>query len=128
MLHAAGSGQMEHRSVQRALLASAPAASAVQVPGLAAGCDSASWQCSVNSSVASVAPAIYSLVQSSQGNCSILSSGSALCGSYLLDLGLYNAIRGGSCKYGCDVQSPPGCAAITPAPAQLPYLAFRVPI
>lgn len=86
------------------------------------GCASLSWQCQVNATQASIAPEVYDLVRAAPQNCTALSS-TMLCGSYLLDMGLYNAITAGACQLGCTSSAAPGCS-VPPAPA-LPYSAFK---
>ena len=85
-------------------------------------CADSSWQCRVNSTQASVLPEVYDLVRAAPQNCTSLSN-NMLCGSYLLDLGLYTAIQAGACQLGCISLAAPGCA-VPPAVA-LPYANFR---
>lgn len=92
-----------------------------QAPSALAACESPSWQCQVNATHANIVPQVYDLIRAAPQNCTALSN-SMLCGSYLLDLGLFNAITAGACQFGCPSTEHQDCAA-PPTPA-LPYAAF----
>lgn len=85
-------------------------------------CANPSWQCLVNSTQASVLPEVYDLVRAAPHNCTSLSN-TMLCGSYLLDMGLYTAITTDACQLGCVSSAAPGCAV--PPAAALPYANFQ---
>ncbi|CAL8467725.1 g7263 [Coccomyxa elongata] len=94
---------------------------AQDLPAVSA-CPSPSWQCHVNSTQASVIPEVFDLVRAAPQNCTSLSN-TMLCGRYLLDLGLYTAIKSDACQLGCISSAAPGCAV--PPTMALPYANFK---
>lgn len=94
---------------------------AQDLPALSA-CANPSWQCHVNSTQASVLPEVFDLVRAAPQNCTSLSN-TMLCGSYMLDLGLYTAIKSDACQLGCISSAAPGCAV--PPTVALPYANFK---
>lgn len=103
-LKLAGSPEASHN-----LQDSAPAAPST---AHSAGCAHLAWRCPVSGGTASVLPAVYDAVHEASGSCTF-AGGQALCGCYVLDIALYQAITAGACSTSCEPPAQQGSTACT---------------